>query len=182
MTLKIKSQVNREIEMQLIRNTLLVSIAMFALASVASNAQTPEASCAKLMPADKLQAAIGKGMKTADAEIEKSGKVSCAWMRRAPDPFATVSIEYYDKKAIAATTPDNAGSADDLFERMITPHEDRTKSKREAIAGVGKRAVLVPADPQRLVVIERDGAVVRVVMNGASKAQAIAVAKAIAAP
>lgn len=168
--------------MKLIRNTLLLSIMPLALASFASHAQTPEAMCAKLMPADPLQNAIGKGMKTASAEIEKSGKVACAWMRRAPDPFATVSIEYYDKKAIASSAPDNAGTADRLYENMITPHEERTKLKREPIAGVGKRAVLVPADPQRLVVIERDGAVLRVVMNGASKAQAIAVAKAVAAP
>ena len=168
--------------MKLIQNTLLISIMSLAFASVASHAQTPEDRCAKLMPAEKLQTAIGKGMKTASAEIEKSGKLACAWMRRDPDPFATVSIEFYDKKAIAATAPDNAGTANDLYERMITPHEERTKLKREPIAGVGKRAVLVPADPQRLVVIERDGALVRVVMNGASKAQATAVAKAIAAP
>lgn len=165
--------------MKLIRNTLLISL---AFTSVASYAQTPEATCAKLMPAEKLQTAIGKGMKSASAEIEKSGKLACAWMRRAPDPFATLSIEFYDKSAIAATAPDNAGTADRLYENMITPHEERTKLKREPIAGVGKRAVLVPADPQRLVVIERDGALLRIVMNGASKAQASAVAKAIATP
>jgi hypothetical protein len=165
-----------------IKKTLLVLVAMLATSSVASHAQTPDALCAKLMPAEKMQAAIGKGMKAASAEIEKRGAVSCAWMRRAPDPFATLSIEYYDKKAITASAPDNAGTADKLYENMITPHEDRTKLKRESIAGVGKRAVLVPADPQRLVVIERDDAVLRVVMNGASKTQAVAVAKAIAAP
>ena len=168
--------------MKLIRNTLLVSIMSVLLAAVAAHAQMPEAMCATMLPAEKLQAAIGKGMKTADAEIGKRGAVSCAWMRRAPDPFATVSIEYYDKKAIASSAQDNAATADRLFENMITPHEDQSKLKREPIAGVGKRAVLVPADPQRLVVIERDGAVLRIVMNGASKAQAIAVAKAIAAP
>lgn len=168
--------------MKLIRNTLLVLITPLALVSVTSHAQTPEAMCAAMMPTEKLQTAIGKGMKSASAEIEKSGKVACAWMRRTPDPFATVSIEYYDKKAIASSAPDNAGTADRLYENMITPHEERTKLKREPIAGLGKRAVLVPADPQRLVVIERDGAVLRIVMNGASKAQASAVAKAIAAP
>ena len=168
--------------MKLIRNTLGLSITLLALASAASHAQTPEAMCARLMPAEKMQAAIGKGMKAAEAEIEKRGKVACAWMRRAPDPFATLSIEYYDKKAIAASAPDNAGTASDLFERIVAPHEDRTKMKRESISGVGKRAALAPADPQRLVAIERDDAVLRIVMNGASKAQAIAVAKAIAAP
>lgn len=168
--------------MKLIRNTWLVSMTMLALASDAANAQTPEAMCAKMLPAEKMQAAIGKGMKTASAEIGKRAAVACAWMRRAPDPFATVSIEYYDKQAIAASAPDNAGTADALYENMVKPHEERTKLKRETIAGVGKRAVLVPADPQRLVVIERDDAVLRVVMNGASKAQASAVAKAIAAP
>lgn len=168
--------------MKLIRNTLLISITTLALASTASHAQTPEAMCAKLMPAEKMQAAIGKGMKAAEAEVESRGAVACAWMRRAPDPFSTLSIQYYNKKAIAASAPDNAGTANSLYENMITPHEERTKLKREAIAGVGKRAVLVPADPQRLVVIERDDAVLRIVMNGASKAQAIAVAKAIAAP
>ena len=109
--------------MKLIRNTLLILATPLAFASVASHAQTPEAMCGTMLPAEKLQTAIGKGMKSASAEIEKSGKVACAWMRRAPDPFATVSVEFYDKKAIAATAPDNAGTANDLFERMITPHE-----------------------------------------------------------
>ena len=168
--------------MKSIKNTLLVSIMILALASAASHAQTPEAMCAKLMPADKLQVAIGKGMKVASAEIDQRGAVSCAWMRRAPDPFATVSIEYYDKKAIAASAPDNAGTASNLFENIVAPHESLTKKKREPIAGVAKRAALAPADPQQLVAIERDDAVLRIVMNGASKAQAIAVAKAIAAP
>lgn len=168
--------------MTLIRNTFLVSITMLCFVSATSHAQTPEAMCANLLPAEKMQAAIGKGMKAASAEVEKRGGISCAWMRRAPDPFATVSIEYYDKKAIAASAPDNAGSAEKLYENMIKPHEERTKLKRETIAALGKRAVLVPADPQRLVVIEREGAVLRIVMNGVSKAQASAVAKAIAAP
>ena len=168
--------------MKLFRKTLLASIMTLALTPAASHAQTPDAMCAKMLPAEKMQAAIGKGMKTASAEIGKRAAVACAWMRRAPDPFATVSIEYYDKQFIAASAPDNAGTADRLYENLITPHEDRTKLKRETIAGVARRAVLVPADPQRLVVIERDGAVLRVVMNGVSKAQATAVAKAIAAP
>jgi hypothetical protein len=168
--------------MILIRNTFYAAIAILTVTAVTSHAQTPEAMCAKLMPAEKLEAAIGKGMKAAEAEIEKRGKLSCAWMRRAPDPFATLSIEYYDKKAIVASAPDNAGTASTLFENIVAPHEAQTKKKREPIAGLAKRAALAPADPQRLVAIERDDAVLRIVMNGASKAQAIAVAKAIAAP
>ena len=168
--------------MKLIRNTLRASIAVLTLTAATSHAQTPEAMCAKLMPADKLQVAMGKGMKEASAEIDKRGAVSCAWMRRAPDPFATLSIQCYDKKAIAASAPDNAGNAGSLFENIVAPHEALTNKKRESIAGVGKRAALAPADPQRLIAVERDDAVLRIVMNGASKAQAIAVAKAIAAP
>ena len=128
--------------MKLITNTRLGLIMPLALACVASHAQTPDVMCGTMLPAEKLQTAIGKGMKSASAEIEKSGKVACAWMRRAPDPFATVSIEFYDKKAIAATTPDNAGTASDLYERMITPHEERTKLKREPIVGVGSAQCL----------------------------------------
>lgn len=168
--------------MKLLSNTLLASSMMLLVASGTAHAQAPDATCTRLMPAEKLQIAMGQGMKVANAGVDKSGKIECAWMRRAPDPFATLSIEYYDKTAIAATSPDNAGTAAELYERIVAPHEERTRSKREPINGVGQRAALVPADPQRLVVIERDGAVLRIVMNGASKAQAVAVAKAISAP
>jgi len=153
---------------------------MIALAPMTTNAQTADATCARMLPAAKLQAAAGVGFEPADARVEKSGELGCAWMRRGDGGFATVSVQYYDKKTIAR--PDNAGSADELYENIITPHEQTSRAKREAIAGVGKRAALVPADPQRLVAIQRDDGVVRIVMNNLTKVQAIAVAKAVAAP
>jgi hypothetical protein len=145
-------------------------------------AQTPEATCAKFLPAEKLQAAIGKGMNPASATVKSLGELTCAWMRRAPDPFATVAIEYYEKKIIPATGPDNNRTPEMLYEDMITPHETMSKTKREPIPGVSKRAVYVAAAPQGLVVIQRDDGVLRIVMSGLSKAQAIAVANALAAP
>lgn len=159
---------------------LAVTAFVFALASATASAQTPDATCAKMLPPAKLQAAAGAGFEPADARVEKSGELGCAWMRRGAGGFATVSVQYYDKKTIAR--PDNSGSADELYENIITPHEQTSKARREAIAGVGKRAALAPADPQRLIAIQRDDGIVRIVMNNLSKAQAIAVAKAVAAP
>lgn len=166
--------------MKLFQHALSATIIVFAASSGVVAAQTPDATCAKMLPPAKLQAIAGAGFTPAEARVDKSGELECAWMRRGAGGFATVSVQYYDKKTIAR--PDNSGSADALYENIITPHEEQSKAKREAIAGVGKRAALVPADPQRLVAIQRDDGIVRIVMNNLTKAQAIAVAKAVAAP
>jgi len=159
------------------RNRLTTPVALIASALAASlaTAQTPEATCSKLLPADKLQAAAGKGFKPADARLDK-GETMCAWMRRGGDgPFATVSVQHYAKAQTALPLAE-------LYENVLTPHEAAGKKKREPIAGVGKRAAFLAADPQQLVAIERDDAVLRIVMNGMTKAQATAVAKVIATP
>jgi hypothetical protein len=160
-----------------VRHALL--IATFAAMSCAI-AQPREASCVKLLPAEKLKAAAGAGFVEAESRIVQSGELLCAWMRRGAGGFATVSVQYYDKNNIAG--PDKKGTADELYENIIKPLEEQSKAKREPIAGVGKRAALVPADPQRLVAIQRDDAVLRIVMNGMTKSQAIAVAKAVGTP
>ncbi len=157
-----------------------VVVVVVGLASVSANAQSPEAMCAKLLPAAKLQAVAGAGFEAADARMEKSGELGCAWMRRGAGGFATVSVQYYDRKTIARE--DGKGVSDELYENIITPHEQTSKAKREPIAGVGKRAALVPADPQRLVAIQRDDGILRIVMNNLTKAQAIGIAKSVAAP
>jgi hypothetical protein len=159
----------------------VISVAVLVATST-SVAQTPEGTCAKLLPGDKLQAAVGKGLNAVSAVVEPRGSLTCAWMRRSPDPFATVAIEYYEKKIIPATSPEGNRKPEALYEDMVTPHETMSKAKREPIPGVGKKAVYVAASPQGLVVIERDDGVMRIVMNGLSKAQAIAVAKAVSIP
>jgi hypothetical protein len=160
-----------------VRHALLIT--SFAAMSSAI-AQPPEAPCVKLLPAEKLKAAAGAGFVEAESRIVHSGELLCAWMRRGAGGFATVAVQYYDKNNIAGS--DKKGTADALYENIIKPHEEMSKAKREPIAGVGKRAALVPADPQRLVAIQRDDAVLRIVMNGVTKPQAIAIAKAVATP
>ena len=165
--------------MKLFQHALSATIVLFAMSSTVAGAQAPEVTCAKMLPAAKLQAAAGPGFQVADARMDKSGELACAWMRRGNGAFATVSVQYYDKKYIASA---NAKTADAFWEDLIAPIETMNKSKREPISGVDKRAVLVPAEPQRLIIIQRDDGLVRIVMNSLSKAQAIAVAKAVAAP
>ncbi len=160
---------------------LRFALSIAALAAISSAiAQTPEAACIKLLPAEKLKAAAGAGFVEAESRIVQSGELLCAWMRRGAGGFATVAVQYYDKNNIAGS--DKKGTADDLYENIIKPHEEQSKTKREPIAGVGKRAALVAADPQRLVAIQRDDAVLRIVMNGMSKPQAISIAKAVGTP
>ena len=161
-------------------NAAAAVIFVFELASASASAQSPEARCATLLPAAKLQVVAGAGFEAADARMEKSGELGCAWMRRGAGGFATVSVQYYDRKTIARE--DGRGAADELYENIITPHEQTSKAKREPIAGVGKRAALVPADPQRLVAIQREDGILRIVMNNLTKAQAIGIARAVATP
>jgi hypothetical protein len=155
-----------------IRSVLTAAALLTACGLV--SARTPEASCPKLLPADKLQSIAGKGFSPAEARFASSGELLCAWMRRGDGGFATISVQYYSKDKAGMPLPE-------LFENIVSPHE-QGKVKREPIAGVGKRAVFVAAAPQQLVAIERDDAVLRIVMNNFSKAQASAAAKAIGSP
>ena len=145
-------------------------------------AQQPAAAaampCAAVVTADELKAAVGVALEKLDPVDRGHGESECDWMGRTGG-FKTVAVVFYDQAAIKAST---APTGDGFFEMLAKAAEESTSAKREVIAGVGQHAAFVPTTPQTLAVVHRADGVVRIVANGLTKAQTIAVAKAVATP
>jgi hypothetical protein len=137
--------------------------------------------CAALLTADEVKAAVGMAMEDLGPVARGEGETECGWMLRgAPGGLKTVAVSFYDQHAIKASPTASTGDA--FFEMVVKAAEESTSAKREMIAGVGQHAAFVPTDPQTLAVVHRADGVARIVANGLTKAQTIAIAKAVAAP
>jgi hypothetical protein len=158
--------------------TILVFAAPAAAQKAAANA-APR--CAALLTADEVKAAIGVAMQDLGADVRGEGETECDWMLRgAPGGLKTVAVSFYDERAIKASP--TAPTGDGFFEMLVKAAEESTSTKREVIAGVGQHAAFVPTAPQTLAVVHRADGVARIVANGLTKAQTIAIAKAVATP
>jgi hypothetical protein len=100
-------------------------------------------------------------------------------MLRGDAGFKTVAVQFYDLKYIASGEVNNTPDA--FFADQTSPVEG-FRGTAEPLPGIGTKAALIPAEPQRLAVVQTAEGVTRIVGNNLTKAQMIAVAKAVAAP
>ena len=70
-------------------------------------------------------------------------------------------------------------SPEEYFESVVSSVEGRAAAKRELLPGVGMKAAFVPAPPQMLVAVQRQDGVARLVGINFTKAQMIALARAL---
>jgi hypothetical protein len=91
-----------------------------------------------------------------------------------------VAVQFYELSHIK-TSP-TAPTSDAFFEMLVAAAEGTASGKREMLAGIGQKAVFVPASPQVLAVVQRPNGVARIVGNNFTKAQMTAVARAVATP
>jgi hypothetical protein len=108
------------------------------------------------------------------------GETECAWMSRGSGGFKTLAVTFYDQSAIKVSPTASTGDA--FFEMLVKAAEASTSTTREVIAGVSQHAAFVPTSPQTLAVVHVPDGVARIVANGLTKAQTIAIAKAVATP
>ena len=101
-------------------------------------------------------------------------------MSRGSGGFKTLAVTVYDQSAIKASP--TAPTGDAFFDMIVKASEESLSLKREVIPGVALHAAFVPAAPQTLAVVHRADGVARIVANGLTKAQTIAIAKAVATP
>ena len=150
-------------------------------AASAAQAQTPP-TCMTLLTADELTKAVGAGFADMGGRDRGEGETECPWMMRGGSSgFKTVSVQFYDLRAVKANP--NAATLDAFFEQIVAAGEGAAAGrKREALAGVGQRAAFVPTEPQVLAVVQRADGVARIVGNNLTKAQITAVARAVATP
>ena len=158
-----------------------ISIAGIAAPAAAQSA-TPAATmpCAAVVTADEVKAAVGVAMDRLDPADRGKGQTECAWMSRGSGGFKTLAVVFYDQSAIKASP--TAPTGDAFFEMLVKAAEDSTSARREVIAGVGQHAAFVPTSPQTLAVVHVPEGAVRIVANGLTRAQTIAIAKAVATP
>jgi hypothetical protein len=136
--------------------------------------------CAAVLTADEVKAAVGVAMEDMGPRDRSEGESECGWMARGAGGLKTVSVQFYDARAIKASP--SASTPDAFFEMIVSAAEESTSKKREPVAGVGQRAAFVPTDPQTLAVVQRPDGIARIVANGLNKAQTVAVARAVATP
>lgn len=134
--------------------------------------------CERLLTAAELEKAVAPGFQSMGPEERNPGESECSWMLRGHSGFKTVSLQFYDLKYIASGEVNNTPDA--FFADLTAPLEG-FRGKAEPLPGIGTRAALIPAEPQRLAVVQTPEGVARIVGNNLTRAQTIAVAKAVAA-
>lgn len=135
--------------------------------------------CAQLLSADQVKSILGAGMAAAVPKQHEAGESECMWRRGNGPTAVSLSVRYFDRRAIGSNPVSR--TLDGYYEMLVKAGEEAGEKKREPVAGV-PRAALIQANPQILVVIQRADGVARVVLGNLSRAQAAAVAKAIATP
>lgn len=152
----------------------------FGLMSGAS-AQTPALTlrCAELLNADQVKAIVGAGMAAAVPKQHEAGESECVWRRGNGPTAVSLSVRFFDRQAIGSNPVSR--TPDGYYEMLVKAGEEAGDKKREAVTGV-PRGALIQVSPQILVVVQRSDGVARVVLGNLSRAQAVAVAKAVAAP
>ena len=141
-----------------------------------STAQAPS-TCATLLAADELTKAAGVAMPMMGPMENEGNLTMCTWMVFGkPGGPKRVTVRFYDpRKGAPAVTLAAA------FEKHAAEFED-ISSKREVLPKVGQNAALFTATPMLLTIVQRADGIARIEATNLSRAETIAVARAVAAP
>jgi hypothetical protein len=156
--------------------------------NAAGGAQSEAARCEKILPLKILNADAGGGFKAEFAYDRDPGEIECGWVRlEAGGDKTQVVVKHRNKTAIASQAKNyQAGrTVEEMWEADVRETERSQESKRELIAGAGRRAALIPLSKMRLGIrafILRDNDSITITASGVSNENFIKVAKAIVAP
>jgi hypothetical protein len=158
---------------------LIVFAGLASVAPLAVSAQQPQAlRCASLLTGDEIQRAVGETFANVDALSRRAGSSECAWIARGPKGAKSVFVEFFDLTYIKSG-PDGDNTLESFFTRMAEPS---ATANVQPLPGVGLKAVVVRADPQRAAYVQLADGVARIVTNNLTEAQVVAVARAVASP
>lgn len=159
--------------------TLIGLVATAWLLAGMTTPPLPQATtCATLLTAAELTKAAGGAMESLGLDERGPGATECGWMARGTGGFRSVSVQFHDLKAIAAR--ESESTPDAFFEWLVAGDEMVGSSKREAVPNAGQKAAFVQVDAQMTISIQRPDGVARIVTNNLTKAQVIAVGRAVA--
>lgn len=158
---------------------MAVVVATFGLVATGFAQEVESLKCAQLLSPDQVKTILGAGMAAAVPKQNGAGESECVWRRGNGALAVSLSIRFFDRQAIGSNPVSR--TLDGYYEMLVNAGEEAGEKKREAVIGV-PRASLIQVNPQILVVVQRSDGVARGVLSNLSRAQAAAVAKAIATP
>jgi hypothetical protein len=139
--------------------------------------QTPAVSavrCDAVLTAEEATAIVGDGYAGPAVQEPRPGFTSCEWQGN----DTNFGFTFASLKALA----DDMRTAAEEFEFDVSAVENDTR-KREALAGLGIKAAIVPLDDDAvLIAVQRPDGVARMIAYKVARDKALALAKAIATP
>ncbi len=154
---------------------------LLCLFPVAIKAQTPPAKCAQVLNAEQVRASLGMTLAVLAQQKADAGVTECIWSRTVGADTSggpTISVQFFDRTAISANPV--VHTYDGYYDMIASAAEEIAGRKREAVAGVAAKAAMVQGNAQIMVLVQRVDGIARVVLANLTKAQATAIARAIA--
>jgi hypothetical protein len=156
------------------------------LATVAVRADGGQANtnltCTTLLTADELTAAVGARMTASDPPPPgEVGETECQWtLRVGAGMLITVALRFYDLRYVKAHAL--APTLESLFALEADAAEGETQGKRQALSGIGDKAIIVSYGAYMVSVVQRTDGIAKITANNLTREQVAAVARAVAAP
>lgn len=147
------------------------------LSAALSSASQAPSTCATLLTSDELTKAAGVAMPMMGPMETEGNQTMCTWMAfGAPGGPKRVTVRFYDpRKSSPAATLAAA------FEKHAAEFEDLA-GKREVLPAIGQNAAFFIANPMSLTIVQRADGIARIDSSNLSRAQTIAVTRAVATP
>lgn len=145
-------------------------------AALPSTSQAPS-TCATLLATDELTKAAGMAMPMMGPMQTEGNLTMCTWMVFGqPGGPKRVTVRFYDPR-----TSSPAATLAAAFEKHAAEFEDLA-GKREVLPAIGQKAVFFVATPMLLTMVQRANGIARIESTNLSRAQMIAVTRAVASP
>jgi hypothetical protein len=146
------------------------------LSALSSTAQAPS-TCATLLATDELTKAAGVAMPMMGPMESEGNQTMCTWMVFGkPGGPKRVTVRFFDpRKSSPAATLAAA------FEKHAAEFED-IGGKREVLPKIGQNAAFFNAPPMLLTIVQRADGIARIEATNLSRAEMIAVTRAVATP
>jgi len=149
------------------------------LASHGGNAADAPVPCGRILTRAEVQDVAGPGWQSLGQEETGAGKSECTWLREDGRKPKAIAVTYWTRDAVKGS------SLADHFEAQARRAEKVHENGREALAGIGERAVLVPGKKpgaMAVLVLQTAAGVAYIETDYLERSQLLRLARAAAAP
>lgn len=156
----------------------VVVIAVLLVSHVGSAADAP-VPCGRILTPAEVKDVAGPGWQSLGQEETEPGKSECTWLREDGRNPKAIVLTYWTRDAVKGS------SLADHFEAQARRAETVHENRREALAGIGERAVLVPGKKpgaMAVLVIQTAAGIAYVETDYLERSQLLRLARAAAEP